>query len=447
VPVEKTVGSEVFAGTINGSGALEVTATKVAADTTLARIAAMVGDAQKERAHSEQWVERFARVYTPTILVVALLIGFVPPITGFGSLEDWGYRALVVLVIGCPCALVIATPVSIVSALSAAARQGVLVKGGRFVEVPASLKVVAVDKTGTLTEGRPSVVDVVPLDDHTADSLLAEAAGIETRSEHPIARAIVRRAEELGLDRPLGADITAVPGKGATGVVAGKPMWLGSHRWLEERGQETAAVHDRLAAMSAAGRTVVVVGTDDHVCGLVAVSDAVRSDAREAVGKLHAAGLRVVMLTGDNRETAEAVGREVGLDDVRAELLPSDKLAAVAELERLGPVAMVGDGVNDAPALARSSLGVAMGRGGTDVAIETADVALMGDDLGKLGWLVGHSKRTLRIIRQNTVVALGIKVVFFVLTLAGAASMWAAVAADMGASLLVTFNALRLLRR
>ena len=449
VPVDKEPGDAVFAGTINGSGAIEVVSTRPAGETTLARIVRQVADSQANRAQSERFVERFARIYTPAIFAFAVAVAVFPPLLFGGAWSDWTYRALVLLVIGCPCALVISTPVAIVASLAASARHGVLLKGGRVAELPARLVAVALDKTGTLTHGRPRVVEVVPLGEHDERALMGRALSLEQRSTHPLAAAIVRYAEELGVEAAAAEDVVAIHGKGVQGRIEGRDFWLGSHRWLEERGQEAPEHHTRLEAMSAAGRSVVVVGNDDHVCGLIAVADEVRAESAEAIRQLHAAGVqRVVMLTGDNRATAEAVAAEVGVDEVLAELLPEDKVAAIERLEReLGPVAMIGDGVNDAPALARATLGVAMGAAGTDVAIETADIALMSDDLSKLAWLVRHSRATLSIIRVNTVLALGIKVVFVVLTFAGLASLWGAVAADMGASLLVVANALRLLRR
>lgn len=446
--VPKDVGDEVFAGTINGNGSLEVRSTKLASDTTLAHVIEMVGEARKDRSNSERWVERFARIYTPVVFAAATLVALGPPLLFGQSFEPWIYRALVLLVIGCPCALVIATPVAIVAGLAAAARHGVLIKGGQFLEAPASIQVVAMDKTGTLTEGKPQVVSVEPLGDHTPEKLLAIAAAVESKSEHPIARAILQHAEEKGVSLPPCSDVQIVPGKGTTGTVDGARYWLGSHRWLVEREQETSEIHQALEKGSDAGQSVVVVGTDAHVCGFITLADRVRSDSKAAVAALHAAGIkRVAMLTGDNSGTANAIASEVGIDDVRAELLPADKVAAIESLERdYGAVAMIGDGINDAPALARSSLGIAMGVMGTDVAVETADIALMTDDLSKLTWLVGHSKRTLGIIRQNTGFALGIKVVFVALTFTGIASLWGAIAADMGASLLVVANALRLLK-
>jgi Cd2+/Zn2+-exporting ATPase len=447
VPLPKGPGDPVFAGTINGNGALEAECTKPAADTTLAHIIRMVGAAQSRRAPSERWVEAFARYYTPAVMALALGVLLVPPLLLGASWAEWTYRALVLLVIACPCALVISTPVSIVAALASAARHGVLIKGGVYVEAPARVRAVAFDKTGTLTEGRPGVVEVVPLNGHDEREVLERVAAMEARSSHPIARAISAHAEAQGVRPAPAEDFRQVPGKGATARFDGRRFWVGSHRYLEERGQETPDVHDRLAAMSGTGRTVVVVGNDDHVCGLMALADVIRPPARRVIAELRAAGVEhVVMLTGDNRGTAEAVARAVGVDEVLAELLPEDKVRAMEELvARYGSVAMVGDGVNDAPALGRATVGIAMGAAGSDAAIETADIALMSDDLGKLPWLVRHSRHTLGVIRQNVALSLGVKGVFVALTFVGLTSLWAAIAADMGASLLVIFNGLRLL--
>ncbi len=448
VPAPKSEGNEVYAGTINGGGALEIRSTRAFGDTTLDRIVRMVEEARSRRAPSEMWVERFARVYTPLVMGLAILVLVVPPLAFGGPWSEWLYRSLVLLVIACPCALVISTPVSIVAGLAAAARNGVLIKGGAHLETPSRLKAVALDKTGTLTEGRPAVVEVLPLGGHDEAEVLRRAAALEARSEHPLARAVLRHAEGLGI-RPTPVEgFQALRGKGATGRLDGRLLWIGSHRYLEERGQETPEVHDHLERMSGAGRTVVVVGNDTHVCGLIAMADEPRSGAAESVSLLKAAGVeRVVMLTGDNEATARGLALRTGVDEARAELLPEDKVAAVEELvSRYGVVAMVGDGVNDAPAMARATLGIAMGAAGTDAAIETADVALMSDDLAKLPWLVAHSRRTLRIIRQNIAFSLAVKLVVFVLAVLGLASLWSAIAADMGASLLVIANGLRLLR-
>lgn len=448
MPVTKEAGHQVFAGTINGDGVLEVESTKPAQDTTLARIIRMVGAAQTKRSPSEQWVERFARVYTPVVMVTAILVMIVPPLFD-GRWTNWLYQGLVLLVIACPCALVISTPVSIVAALAAAARNGVLIKGGVFVEVPARLRAIAFDKTGTLTKGSPAVVEAVPMNEHDDRELMERAAALEARSSHPLAAGIVAYAAERNIRPAPAEDVQSVQGKGATARIAGRPYWIGSHRFLEERRQETPEVHDRLEAMTAAGRSVVVVGNDQHVCGFIALADAVRPQAREAVAALRRTGIEhLIMLTGDNRGTAQAIAAETGIDEIRSELLPEDKVTAVEQLvERYRSVAMVGDGVNDAPAMARANLGIAMGAAGTDAAIETADIALMSDDLMKLPWLVTHSRKTIAVIRQNITFSLAIKALFVVLAFAGLASLWAAIAADMGASLLVIFNGLRLLRR
>jgi Cd2+/Zn2+-exporting ATPase len=447
VPVEKHAGAEVYAGTINGDGLLTVEAIKAVDDTALARIIRMVEEAHARRAPSERWVERFARVYTPAVMVLALLIFLVPPLVFGQGWEVWFYRALVLLVIGCPCALVISTPVSIVAALASAARAGVLVKGGAFIELPAQLKAIAMDKTGTVTRGEPEVVNVIPLSEHSEQDLLARAAALEAHSTHPLARAILRYAESQGMSIAPAQDVQVLRGKGLAGTSKGSPFWLGSHRYVVERGQSTPETKRRADELESDGKTVIVVGNERHVCGLIAVADPVRPQARQLVEELHAAGIRqVVMLTGDNRVTAEAIGREAGMDKVHAELLPEDKVHRIEELAReYGTVAMVGDGINDAPALARADLGIAMGAIGSDAAIETADVALMTDDVSRLPWLVRHAKRTLRVIRQNIAFALGVKILFFALTFAGMATLWGAIAADVGASLLVVLNALRLL--
>ena len=447
VPVTKEAGSQVFAGTINGDGALEVESTKPANDTTLAHIIRMVGEASSRRAPSEQWVEKFARIYTPTVLGAAVLVLLIPPLAFGGSWSEWVYRSLVLLVIGCPCALVISTPVTIVAALAAAAKNGVLVKGGAYIEVPSRVRAIALDKTGTLTRGQPEVLELVPLNGHTEVELLERVAGMEAQSDHPLARAIMRYAEGRKV-QPLPIEgFQIVQGKGATARIDGTQYWVGSHRYLEERQQETTDVHDRLERMASDGRSVVVVGNDQHVCGLIAIADAVRPEARSIVDALRRAGIaHVIMLTGDNQATASAIAAQTGVDEVRAELLPADKVTAIEELVRQhNAVAMVGDGVNDAPAMARATLGIAMGAAGSDAAIETADVALMSDDLSKLPWLIHHSRRTLGIVHQNIVLSLAVKALFVILTFVGFASLWAAIAADMGVSLLVILNALRLL--
>jgi Cd2+/Zn2+-exporting ATPase len=448
LPVLKQPGDQVFAGTINGDGAIEVECTKPASGTTLAHIIKMVGEAQSRRAPSEQWVEKFAAVYTPAVMALAVVVLVVPPLLLGGQWQEWLYRSLVLLVIACPCALVISTPVSIVAALAAAARNGVLVKGGVYVEAPARFMAIAFDKTGTLTEGRPSVVQVVPMSGHDERELLERAAALESRSDHPLAQAIVAFARDRGFSVEPAGGFQIIQGKGATGRFGGREYWLGSHRYLEERGQETTEVHQRLESLARSGHSVVVVGHDHHVCGFIGLADSVRPEARQSLAALRGAGIQhIVMLTGDNRGTAEAIARETGVDEVYAELLPADKVVSIESLvAKYSSVAMVGDGVNDAPAMARASVGIAMGAAGSDAAIETADIALMSDDLTKLPWLVQHSRRTLAIIRQNIAFSLAVKAAFVALTFAGFASLWGAITADMGASLLVISNGLRLLR-
>lgn len=447
IPAPKQPDAEVFAGTINGEGAIEVESTKLAGDTTLAHIIKLVEAAQGRRSRAEQWVEKFARVYTPAVMALAVGVALLPPLLA-GGWADWFYRALVLLVIACPCALVISTPVSIVAALAAAARAGVLVKGGAFIELPGRLRAVAFDKTGTLSEGRPVVLAVKPFNGHSEDELLARAAALEARSGHPLARAITEFATARGVAPAPAEDVQVLPGKGVTGKFQGRSFWLGSHRYLEERAQESPELHKQAETLQREGRTVVVIGNEAHVCGLVAIADTIRPETSVALRALRDAGIgHLVMLTGDNRATAESIGREAGIDEIQADLLPADKVSAIEALvARHGIVAMVGDGVNDAPAMASASLGIAMGAAGSDAAIEAADIALMGDDLSKLPWLVAHSRRTLSIIRQNIGFSLAVKVAFALLTFVGLASLWGAIAADMGASLLVVANGLRLLR-
>ena len=448
VPVEKKVGEFVFAGTVNGDGLLEVETTKLAEDTMLAQIIRMVGDAQSKRAPSEMWVEKFASIYTPAVMIAAILILVIPPLLFGGVWSEWFYRALVLLVIACPCALVISTPVSIVAALASAARHGVLIKGGLFVEAPSRLRAIALDKTGTITMGKPSVVQLVPMNGHDEMELLIRAGALEQSSTHPLAQAIVSEVAKRGLKLPVAEQFEIIQGKGARGTIDGKLYWLGSHRYLEERGQETPEVHEQLESLQSAGRSIVVVGNDEHVCGFIALGDSIRSDSPNTIAELHRLGIeKIVMLTGDNSGTAQLVAKSVGIDEVKAELLPADKVKAVADLvEKYGQVAMIGDGVNDAPALALATIGIAMGAVGSDAAIETADIALMSDELAKVPWLIRHSRNTMQIIRQNIIFSLAVKAIFVILTFAGLSSLWGAIAADTGASLLVVANGLRLLR-
>ncbi len=448
LPVSVGPGDRVFAGTINEEGAFEFKATSTADDSTVARIIQLVEGAQQRRAQSEQWVEQFARYYTPAMMVLALLIALVPPMLFGASWYVWFYQALVILVIACPCALVISTPVSIVAGLSTAARAGILIKGGVFLEVPARLKAIALDKTGTLTQGKPEVQRIEAFSGHTATELLERAAALEHGSEHPLARALLTRARAEGVEVKPATDFRALKGRGAEGRFEGRDFWIGSHRLMHEKGAETPEIHDMALSMEDAGHSVVAIGNDSHVCGLISVGDSIRPESEAIVAALHAVGVtEVVMLTGDNEGTAKAIAAGCGLDRYFAELLPEDKVNAMKELVAThGEVAMVGDGINDAPAMAEARLGIAMGVMGSDVAIETADIALMSDDLSRLPWLIRHSRRTLTIIKQNIAFALGLKLIFILLALDGAATLWMAIAADMGASLLVIFNGLRLLR-
>ncbi len=448
VPVGKKAGDEVFAGTINEDGAFEFECTKSAGDSTLSRIIHMVEEAQSRRAVSEQWVEKFARIYTPAMMGFALLVAVLPPLFFGGAWGSWFYQALVMLVIACPCALVISTPVSIVAGLASAARAGVLIKGGVFLEMPAKVRALAMDKTGTLTFGAPEVQKIIPFSGHTEEEVLTRAAALESESGHPIARAILREVGRRGIVAPGADGLRDIQGKGTEALINGKSYWIGSHRFMHEKGAETPEVHETAISIEDAAHTLVALGTDAHICGLIGISDRVRETAAESVKAMLQGGVEhVVMLTGDNRATAAAVAEATGITEYQAEMLPEDKVAAVEMLVgKYGNVAMIGDGVNDAPAMAVSSLGIAMGAAGTDAAIETADIALMSDDLSRIPWLIGHSRRVLRVIRQNIAFALGVKALFMILALAGAATLWMAIAADMGASLLVIVNALRLLR-
>ncbi|MGB1215206.1 MAG: heavy metal translocating P-type ATPase [Pikeienuella sp.] len=445
--VPKEAGDDVYAGTINGEGTLTVRATKSASDTILSKIIRMVGDAHSRRAEVEQWVTKFARIYTPIVMILAVVIALVPPLLG-GDWGFWFYNALVLLVIACPCALVISTPVSIVAALAASARNGVLIKGGAYVEAPGRTTALAMDKTGTITMGEPEVAAVYPIGNTSERELLMRAAALEARSSHPLARAILSRAEQDSLSYTPADNSRTVPGRGLEGEMDGQSIWLGSDRFAEEKGFGSNIPSDLRDRIEGAGNTLVAVGDSTGVSGLLELRDRIRPDAKGIVAQLHAQGVKkIVMLTGDNAATARAVAAEVGIDEVRAELLPEDKVTAIEELvAQYDTVAMIGDGVNDAPAMARAHFGIAMGAVGSDAAIETADIALMTDDIGKVPWLIGHSRRTMSIIKQNIGLSLATKAVFVVATAFGMASMWGAIAADVGVSLIVVANALRLLK-
>ncbi len=447
LPIEKAAGDEVFAGTINGRGALDVAVTRLRRDSTLARIIHMVERAQAQRAPSQAFVDRFARVYTPAVLVLAAAVAVLPPLLD-GAWTTWIYRSLVLLVISCPCALVISTPVSIVSALAAAARKGVLIKGGARLEALANVRCVAFDKTGTLTTGRLQVTDIVAVDGASPDEILSAAASLESRSEHPIGRAIIERAHAGGLKLLPASGFESLPGRGARAHVNGSEILVGSHRLFEERGLCPPAMHDALEQLAAAGRGTVMIAIDGAPAGVIGVADDVRAAAREAVEMLGSYGVQhVVLLTGDHEAAARALADSAGVHEYRASLLPEDKVSAVQELRREhGTLAMVGDGVNDAPALATADVGIAMGVAGTAAALETADVALMADELLKIPYAIRLSRATTRNVRANIAFSLVLKGAFLVMAVAGTATLWMAVLADMGASLIVIGNALRLLR-
>jgi Cd2+/Zn2+-exporting ATPase len=448
LPIDKMPGDELFAGSINGRGALEIRVTRLRRDTTLARIIHLVEQAQAQRAPSQTFVERFARIYTPSVIVLALLLALVPPLAFGAPWSVWVYRALVLLVVSCPCALVISTPVSIVAALAGAARKGVLIKGGAHLERAALIRCVAFDKTGTLTRGTPEVVDVIALDGESAAGVVALAAAVEQRSEHPIAQAIVRYAELGRIVVPPGVDVSSLVGRGAEGRVNGSRVVLGNHRLFEERHLCSPAIHARVEEVGARGCTPVLVARDGRAVGIMAVADQARATSRDTVDLLRRQGIqRVVMLTGDSEGTARAIAAEVGVDEYMSELMPEDKVTAVGNLRlRFGTVAMVGDGVNDAPALASADLGIAMGAAGSDAALETADVALMADELLKIPYAIRLSRKTVRNIKVNLTISLVLKAAFVVAAVAGVATLWMAIVADTGASVIVIANALRLLR-
>ncbi len=454
VPVDKKPGDAVFAGTINGEGSLEVRVTKAAGDTTLARIIRLVAEAQEQKAPTQRFVDVFARYYTPTVTAVALLIFLVPPLFMGGEWSVWLYRACVLLIIACPCALVISTPVSIVAGLTALARRGVLVKGGAHLETIGRLKALAVDKTGTVTEGKPKVQGVELVDAQSEADVLRIAAAIDDHSAHPLAKAVVACARERNIAFTRAENYQNRSGRGAEGVVEGHPHFVGNHRFAHELGVCNEDIERRLADIEGKGQSVVVVGHRPHdgckggVIGIIAIGDTLRPNAKAAIAELHAAGIvQIVMLSGDNQRAVDFIARQVGIDEARGDLLPDDKVAAVKALrEKHGVVAMAGDGVNDAPAMATANIGIAMGAAGTDAAIETADIALMQDDLAKIAETVRLGRRTLAVIRFNITFALGLKALFLVLTLLGHASLWLAIMADTGATLLVVGNALRLLR-
>ena len=450
VPVTKTAGDEVFAGTMNEEGLLEVEVTKRVEDTTIAKIIHLVEEAQEERAPSQAFVDKFAKYYTPAIIAIAFLIVIVPPLFFGGDWSKWIYEGLAVLVVGCPCALVVSTPVAVVTAIGNAAKNGVLIKGGVYLEEAGALKVIAFDKTGTLTKGIPAVTDIVTYGGNE-NELLALAAAIEKGSQHPLASAILRKADEKRLNyHEAGVeDFQSLTGKGVQATVNNEKYYVGSPHLFEElHGGISDDCRQRIAGMQTQGKTVMVLGTSKEILLLLAVADELRESSKEVISRLHQLGIeKTVMLTGDNQRTAEAIGHEAGVAEIKADLLPDDKLSFIKQLrDNHQSVAMVGDGVNDAPALAAATVGVAMGGAGTDTALETADIALMSDDLSKLPYTIKLSRKALAIIKQNITFSLAVKLFALLLVVPGWLTLWIAIFADMGATLIVTLNSLRLLR-
>lgn len=452
VPVSKTVDDEVFAGTLNEEGLLEVKVTKHVDDTTIAKIIHLVEEAQAERAPSQAFVDRFAKYYTPAIIFISLLVAILPPLFFAGDWSKWIYQGLAVLVVGCPCVLVISTPVSIVTAIGNAARNGVLIKGGIHLEEMGAVKAIAFDKTGTLTEGIPVVTDYLPQGNSNANDLLSIIAALENGSQHPLAQAIMKKAKQENVpyqDLTI-EDFSSITGKGIKGRVNNQTYYVGSPNLFDELLTNGIPLNLKttITELQNRGKTVMVAGTASEILALLAVADEVRESSKSVIQKLHALGIqKTVMLTGDNKGTANAIGQQVGVLDIHSDLLPQDKLTFMKELRnKYDGVAMVGDGVNDAPALAASTVGIAMGGAGTDTALETADIALMADDLGKLPFTLKLSRKALSIIKQNITFSLGIKLVALLLVIPGWLTLWIAIFADMGATLIVTLNGLRLLR-
>ena len=453
VPVEKAVDDEVFAGTLNEEGLLEVEITKLVEDTTISKIIHLVEEAQGERASSQAFVEKFAKYYTPIIMIIAALVAVVPPLFFGASWETWVYQGLAVLVVGCPCALVISTPISIVSAIGNAAKKGVLIKGGVYLEEMGALKAIAFDKTGTLTKGVPVVTDFNVLNKQVDENeMLSIITALEYRSQHPLASAIMKRAEEANISYSdvVVDDFSSITGKGIKGTVDGTTYYIGSPKLFKELSNSSfdKNLEKKVATLQNQGKTAMVVGTDKEILAIIAVADEVHESSKEVIQKLHQLGIKnTIMLTGDNKGTANAIGSHVGVKEVQAELMPQDKLDYIKQLKsEYNNVAMIGDGVNDAPALAASTVGIAMGGAGTDTALETADVALMGDDLRKLPFTVKLSRKALNIIKANITFAIAIKFIALLLVIPGWLTLWIAILSDMGATLLVALNSLRLMR-
>lgn len=446
LPVDKRPGDSLFAGSLNQQGELEYRVTAAASNSTLARIIRAVEQAQASQAPTQRFIDRFARIYTPAVFALALLVAVVPALF-VGDWLEWIYRALVLLVVACPCALVISTPVTVVSGLTRAARLGILIKGGRFLEAGRELDCLALDKTGTLTLGQPELTDIEPLDGQGSELLFGLAASLAERSDHPVSSALSRAARQQQTRLQAVEGFVALPGSGVRGRIDGQDYWLGNRRLMSELGRLDATLEQRLQVLERQGKSVVVLADAQQPLALFAVADQLKPGTREAIGRLSQAGVESRMLSGDNPHAARTIAGQAGIDQAHAELLPEHKLELVERWQAEGrTVGMVGDGINDAPALARADIGFAMAAAGTDTAMETADVALMDDDLGKIPTFIQLSRATVRILRQNIALAVGIKALFLLLTLTGHTTLWMAVFADMGVSLLVVFNGLRLLR-
>ena len=448
LPVDKKPGDRVFAGTINVFGAFDFTVSAAASDSTLARIIHAVEAAQGVRAPIQRFIDQFSRIYTPVIFMIALGVALLPPLLSGADWLDWVYKALVLLVIACPCALVISTPVTIVSGLAAAARHGILIKGGVFLEEGRKLGWIAFDKTGTLTHGKPQQTDFAVLSDTPEATVRRLAASLSSRSDHPVSQALAAAAVRDNVEFSAVDDFSALPGRGVKGTIAGQQYQLGNHRLIHELGLCSNELEAQLDVLERQGKSLILLVDTQQVLGLFAVADTLKESSRTAIAELHALGIRTLMLSGDNQHTAQAIATQLGIDEVHGELLPEDKLKAIeSKLGAYGKVGMVGDGINDAPALARADIGFAMGAAGSGTAIETADIALMDDDLRKLPRFIQLSRDTHAILIQNITLALGIKALFLALTLSGFGTLWMAVFADMGSSLLVVANGLRMLRR
>jgi len=447
MPVEKSVGDIVYAGTINESGSFIFEVTATATNSTLARIIHAVEETQASRAPMQNFVDRFARIYTPAVFFAALLVAIIPPQFMGGLWTEWVYTALVLLVISCPCALVISTPVTIVSGMAGGTRLGVLVKGGVFLEQGRLLKSLALDKTGTITHGKPRQTDFVECGGMDSGQAIVIASSLASRSDHPVSMAIAKKAREDSVAAFEVIDFAAIPGRGVSGTINGKTWLLGNHRLARERGQCSPELEELLSGLEKEGKSVAALMDDAGVRGIFAVADTLKESSIEAIRELQALGVKTIMLTGDNEHTAKTIAEQVGVESYAGNLLPEDKLAAVSQLASNGLVGMVGDGINDAPALARADIGFAMAAAGTDTAIETADVALMDDDLRKIPRFIKLSKATYAILMQNISMALGVKALFIMLAFMGHATMWMAVFADMGVSLLVVGNGLRAMRK